>query len=181
MPTGRCSPLKVAFFDFGFTLWNEQRAWASWAEWLGVQPLEFYAVLGSVIARGEHHHRAFEVFRPGIDLVQERRMRGEFGQSDEWNANGQLDWWLLEAGPYHKGCKRFVQDLNRLYLAEQALWKTDYDTSGFYWLDCSDNENSVLSFVRQDTGADRQLGVFEKTKNLVEVAKYINQQYLAGI
>ena len=27
-------------------------------------------------------------------------------------------------------------------------------TAGFYWLDCSDHENSVLSFVRQD--ADRQ-------------------------
>lgn len=82
MSTGRFPPLKVVFFDFGFTLWNEQRAWATWAEWLGVQTLEFYAVLGSVIERGEHHHRAFEVFRPGIDLVQERRMHSESGQSD---------------------------------------------------------------------------------------------------
>src|SRR5215472_8219804 len=82
MSTGRFPPLKVVFFDFGFTLWNEQRAWATWAEWLGVQPLDFYAVLGSVIERGEHHHRAFEVFRPGIDLVQERRLQCQSGQSD---------------------------------------------------------------------------------------------------
>ena len=82
MSTRRSSSLKVVFFDFGFTLWNEQRAWATWAEWLGVQPLEFYAVLGSTIERGEHHHRAFEIFRPGIDLVQERRKHSESGQSD---------------------------------------------------------------------------------------------------
>jgi carboxylate-amine ligase len=42
-----------------------------------------------------------------------------------------------------------------------------------------------LSFVNKilehGTGADRQLAVFEKTKNLVEVAKYIQSQYLAGV
>ena len=36
---------------------------------------DFFAVLGSVIERGEHHHRAFEVFRPGINLAQERLLR----------------------------------------------------------------------------------------------------------
>jgi 1,4-alpha-glucan branching enzyme len=72
------------------------------------------------------------------------------GQSAEWDANGELDWWLLDAGPYHQGLQRFVQDLNHLYQAEPALWRWDYDVGGFYWLDCSDSENSVMSFVRQD-------------------------------
>jgi 1,4-alpha-glucan branching enzyme len=76
-------------------------------------------------------------------------MGGEFGQSHEWNANAELDWWLLGQGPYHVGAQRFVEDLNRLYRAEPALWEGDYDMDGFYWLDCSDHENSVLSFVRQ--------------------------------
>ena len=80
-------------------------------------------------------------------------MGGEFGQSGEWEANGELDWWLLEAGPYHRGAQRFVQDLNRFYLAEPGLWQSDFDTSGFSWIDCSDHEGSVLSFARQD--ADR--------------------------
>jgi 1,4-alpha-glucan branching enzyme len=74
----------------------------------------------------------------------------EFGQSGEWNANGELDWWLLTAGPYHKGAQRFVQDLNQLYLAESSLWKHDFDPQGFYWIDASDREASVLSFIRQD-------------------------------
>lgn len=39
----------------------------------------------------------------------------------------------------------------------------------------------VNKILENGTGADRQLGVFEKTKNLVDVAKYINNQYLSGI
>jgi 1,4-alpha-glucan branching enzyme len=76
-------------------------------------------------------------------------MGGEFGQGREWNENGQLDWWLLEEGPFHRGLQKFVEDLNRLYAASPSLWQADYDGPGFYWIDCSDNENSVLSFVRQ--------------------------------
>jgi 1,4-alpha-glucan branching enzyme len=75
----------------------------------------------------------------------------EIGQRAEWNANGELDWWLLQAGPYHCGLQRFVQDLNKLYLAAPALWQADYDTAGFYWVDCTDHENSVYSFVRQNS------------------------------
>jgi glutamate---cysteine ligase / carboxylate-amine ligase len=39
----------------------------------------------------------------------------------------------------------------------------------------------VKKILEDGTGADRQLEVFEKAKNLVDVAKYINQQYLARI
>ncbi|MBI2928553.1 MAG: 1,4-alpha-glucan branching protein GlgB [Verrucomicrobia bacterium] len=84
-------------------------------------------------------------------------MGGEFGQSNEWNANAELDWWLLGEGPYHRGLLRFVEDLNRLYRAEPALWQADYDGAGFSWVDCSDHENSVLSFLRQDQDQRRAL------------------------
>jgi 1,4-alpha-glucan branching enzyme len=84
-------------------------------------------------------------------------MGGEFGQTGEWNANGELHWWLLDQGPYHRGLQRFVADLNRLYRDEPALWQADYDLAGFFWIDCSDNENSVLSFVRQDQDQNRQV------------------------
>jgi len=77
-------------------------------------------------------------------------MGGEFGQSHEWNANAQLDWWLLDRGPYHRGTQRFVEDLNKLYASEPALWENDYEMDGFFWMDCSDHENSVLSYVRQN-------------------------------
>jgi 1,4-alpha-glucan branching enzyme len=72
----------------------------------------------------------------------------EFGQRAEWNANAALDWHLLGQGPYHLGLQRFVADLNQLYLAEPALWQCDFDQGGFYWIDCGDQQNSVLSFAR---------------------------------
>lgn len=96
-------------------------------------------------------------------------MGGEFGQSHEWNANGQMDWWLLEAGPYHLGVQRFVKDLNRFYLSQPSLWQADYDPAGFYWLDCSDSENSVLSFVRQDPEGKHPVAVL---LNLTPVPRY---------
>ncbi|MBE2229907.1 MAG: carboxylate-amine ligase [Chitinophagaceae bacterium] len=39
----------------------------------------------------------------------------------------------------------------------------------------------VHKILEQGTGADRQLAVYEKSKNLSEVARYIHNQYLAGI
>jgi 1,4-alpha-glucan branching enzyme len=99
----------------------------------------------------------------------------EFGQSQEWNANGQLDWWLLEAGPFHRSLQRFVEDLNKLYLAETALWQADFDVNGFSWIDCLDHEGSVLSFLRQDSEGRGQLVVIA---NLTPVPRY---RYRVGL
>jgi 1,4-alpha-glucan branching enzyme len=73
----------------------------------------------------------------------------EIGQSGEWNANSEVDWWLLKEGPYHAGTQRFLRDLNRLYLAQRCLWELDHEALGFSWLDCSDQDNSVMSFIRR--------------------------------
>ena len=97
---------------------------------------------------------AYQWLFPGKKLLF---MGGEFGQSNEWSANAQLDWWLLDAGPYHRGTQRLVEDLNKLYVAEPALWESDYDHDGFFWVDCSDHEGSVLSFIRQTKGAGSRL------------------------
>lgn len=109
---------------------------------------------------------AYQWLFPGKKLLF---MGGEIGQSSEWNANGQVDWWLLGAGPYHASLQKFVRDLNHLYLREPALWQADHDTRGFYWLDCSDNANSVFSFIRQDTEKRSVLAVI---LNLTPVPRY---------
>jgi 1,4-alpha-glucan branching enzyme len=96
-------------------------------------------------------------------------MGGELGQRSEWSANGQIDWWLLNQGPFHKGLQQFVQDLNRLYRREAALWQSDYDLDGFFWIDCSDQESSVLSFVRQNSDRASQLAV---VLNLTPIPRY---------
>jgi len=89
-------------------------------------------------------------------------MGGEFGQTNEWNANAALDWSLLDSGPFHRGTQRWISDLNALYRREPALWRGDYERDGFWWVDCGDHENSVLTFVRHASveghpGAHRHL------------------------
>jgi 1,4-alpha-glucan branching enzyme len=95
-------------------------------------------------------------------------MGGEIGQNNEWNENGEIDWWLLDAGPFHRGLQKFVEDLNHLYRKTPSLWQADYDYSGFYWIDCADNENSVLSFVRQKNDGTNPVAVI---LNLTPVAR----------
>jgi 1,4-alpha-glucan branching enzyme len=99
---------------------------------------------------------AYQWLFPGKKLVF---MGGEFGQRAEWNENAQLDWWLLDAGPFHRGLQKFVEDLNKLYAATPALWQADYDHAGFWWIDCNDRENSILSFMRQTADGSKQLAV----------------------
>ena len=72
----------------------------------------------------------------------------EFAHGREWNYDHSLDWHLLEY-PMHQGVRRFVQDLNRTYTAERALHEVDFDQAGFQWIDCNDNENSVISLIRR--------------------------------
>jgi 1,4-alpha-glucan branching enzyme len=74
-------------------------------------------------------------------------MGAEFGQWSEWNHDSSLDWHLLD-DPAHAALHYYVRTLNRLYRAQPALYECDFDPSGFRWIDCHDNENSVFSFVR---------------------------------
>jgi 1,4-alpha-glucan branching enzyme len=74
-------------------------------------------------------------------------MGSEFGQWREWNHDRSLDWHLLDF-PSHAGLRSYVQALNWHYHAEPALHQVDFDPSGFRWIDCNDNENSVVSIVR---------------------------------
>jgi 1,4-alpha-glucan branching enzyme len=99
---------------------------------------------------------AYQWFFPGKQMLM---MSSEIGQSSEWNVNANVNWGLLDQGPFHRGLQRLVRDLNRLYVEEPALWDADYDTNGFYWIDCGDADNSVLSFVRQNKDCTRRLAV----------------------
>ena len=97
--------------------------------------------------------RAFYGFmwaHPGKKLLF---MGGEFGQWQEWNFENSLEWAALDA-PNHKGVQRFVQDLNQLYQKEPALYENDFEPSGFQWVDASDTDNSVLSFIRKATSSN---------------------------
>jgi 1,4-alpha-glucan branching enzyme len=65
--------------------------------------------------------------------------------------------------------------LNKLYSATPALWQSDYDLAGFYWIDCADREDSVLSFVRQNADGTNPLAVI---LNLTPVPR---EKYRVGL
>jgi 1,4-alpha-glucan branching enzyme len=81
---------------------------------------------------------------PGKQLLF---MGGEFGQESEWGESRELDWWLLDHSD-HAGNRRLVADLNRVYLANPALWSQDADPAGFEWIDANDAAGNVFSFLR---------------------------------
>ena len=115
---------------------------------------------------------AYQWLFPGKKLLF---MGGEFGQTSEWNANAELDWGLLDAGPYHRGTQRFMENLNKLYLAEPALWEGDYDLDGFSWVDCSDHESSVLSFLRQNKARTSRVLV------VLNLTPVVRRKYRVGL
>ncbi len=82
---------------------------------------------------------------PGTKLLF---MGDEFGQTSEWNFRSELDWHLL-VHESHQGLQKFVKELNHLYRSEPALYIKQFDYYGFEWINLSDHEISVLSYLRK--------------------------------
>jgi 1,4-alpha-glucan branching enzyme len=80
-------------------------------------------------------------------------MGGEFAQWKEWNHDESLEWHVLQY-PLHKGVQRWVADLNHLYRTEPALYELDFKAEGFEWIDSSDWEKSIISFLRKGTDSE---------------------------
>jgi 1,4-alpha-glucan branching enzyme len=76
-------------------------------------------------------------------------MGGEFGQVSEWNHDVSLSWHELD-DPFHSGILAWVKALNGFYRNTPAFWKGDFERWGFEWIDCSDSDSSVFSFLRRD-------------------------------
>ncbi|GEO80432.1 1,4-alpha-glucan branching protein GlgB [Pararhodospirillum oryzae] len=87
---------------------------------------------------------AFMWTHPGKKLLF---MGSEFAQGQEWNHAQSLDWHLL-AVHWHQGVQALVRDLNRLYQDMPALYERDTEGDGFAWVDCTDSDQSVISYVR---------------------------------
>lgn len=75
-------------------------------------------------------------------------MGNEIAQGPEWNADRELDWYVLQY-PQHLGIQRLVRALNQLYRSQPALHYYDFQSDGFKWLDCDDKQHSVVSFLRR--------------------------------
>ncbi len=92
---------------------------------------------------------------PGTKLLF---MGSEFGQSAEWNFEGSLDWYLLQFG-YHEGIKKVITDLNALYKSKPALYEKQFSPEGFEWINYSDHQNAVMSYIRKGNNPKEDLVV----------------------
>jgi 1,4-alpha-glucan branching enzyme len=86
---------------------------------------------------------------PGKQLLF---MGGEIAQDREWSHDRSLDWHLLEHDG-HRGVQDLVRCLNGVYRDQPALWQRDFTPDGFRWIDASDVDGNVLSFLRLGDGA----------------------------
>jgi len=87
----------------------------------------------------------FMFTHPGKKLLF---MGAEFGQTREWAFAESLSWHLLQYD-IHKGLMECVQDLNKIYKENPALYEVDFEPSGFEWINMNDGEASVFSYIRK--------------------------------
>ena len=90
---------------------------------------------------------------PGTKLLF---MGGEFGQINEWDFQKSLDWHLLDY-PFHVGIKNIITDLNGLYKNEPALYENQFSPEGFEWINYSDHQNAVMTFIRKGNNIKNDL------------------------
>jgi 1,4-alpha-glucan branching enzyme len=88
---------------------------------------------------------AYMYTRPGRKLLF---MGGEFAQGFEWRSDHSLDWHFSQY-PMHKGVEVLMEDLGRLYRENDCYWAWDADPGGYQWIDCSDSQSSVVSYMRR--------------------------------
>jgi 1,4-alpha-glucan branching enzyme len=101
---------------------------------------------------------AYQYTRPGKQLLF---MGAELAQYAEWSFDHSLDWHL-EREAHGRCMETFVAALGAMYARTPALWRQDPDPAGFEWIDGSDRDNTVISYLRKD-GADHVVVVLNFT------------------
>ncbi len=89
-------------------------------------------------------------------------MGGEFAQWSEWKHDESLQWHLLQYDR-HRGIENLVSHLARTYRSLPSLHELDCEPAGFEWIDASDSDNSVLSFLRRSSWGQTIVCVFNFT------------------
>ncbi|WP_348824718.1 1,4-alpha-glucan branching protein GlgB [Flavobacterium aestuarii] len=108
---------------------------------------------------------------PGAKLLF---MGAEFGQSGEWDFQNSLDWHLLQYD-FHNGIKKTITKLNQLYKTEPALYEKQFSPDGFEWINYSDHENAVMSFIRKGNNSKDDLIV------ILNFTQVVRENYKIGI
>ena len=101
-------------------------------------------------------------------------MGSELAQWREWNHETSLDWHLL-GYDRHQGVQRWLKELNGFYKKEPALYEIDFESGGFEWIDMSDWEKSIISFIRKDQKAEDPIVI------VVNFTPYVHHHYKIGV
>ncbi len=108
---------------------------------------------------------------PGAKLLF---MGAEFGQTSEWNFENSLDWYLLQYD-FHSGIKKLITDLNQLYKSYPALYEKQFTGEGFEWINYSDHQNAVLSYIRKGNKPDENVIV------VLNFTQVVRENYRIGV
>lgn len=98
----------------------------------------------------------FQFTHPGKKL---NFMGNELGEYLEWRDDKELGWNLLTY-PAHDSLHEYLKALHRLYLSEPALYKYDYNSSSFRWIDADNRNQSVFAYLRNDLNGNNFYMVF---------------------
>ena len=93
-------------------------------------------------------------------------MGQEFGQDMEWDEKKELDWEALEY-PAHTQMKDYMKALLHLYRSCPALYRDDFKTEGFEWINCLEWEKNLLVFLRK-TEKEEDTLLVDTTGNSLE-------------
>lgn len=80
----------------------------------------------------------------------------DFAEFDEWNEKRILEWELLQY-PEHAGVAALVEDLNKLYRREPALYELDEQPEGFEWINNISANNCYLTYLRKGKDPENTL------------------------
>ncbi len=118
---------------------------------------------------------AFMYAHPGKKLLF---MGGEFAQFVEWKYDEQLDWLLFDY-ELHRKMADYTATLGRIYKENPSLYEIEREQGdkwhGFMWLNASDADNSVLSFMRQSRDRENKIAV------IINFTPVERQKYILGV
>ena len=72
----------------------------------------------------------------------------EIADGQEWSEKRTLPWHLLDHD-FQRGVHNYVRAINHLYKEEDPLWLHDFEHFGFQWIDFSDLDRNVFSYIRR--------------------------------
>ncbi|MDA3614839.1 1,4-alpha-glucan branching protein GlgB [Polluticaenibacter yanchengensis] len=90
---------------------------------------------------------AYMFAHPGAKLLF---MGSEFGATNEWNYQTELQWELLQYKP-HEGLQLCVRSLMSICKDYPAMHELQFDPKGFDWVNLDHRELSIMVFKRTDS------------------------------